>query len=113
MSKTYSRAGWRRGFAVGNKTLIGALTCVKSYRDYGAFTPIQAAAVASINGSQDSVQKYRQLYKRRRDELVESFHSPGPVITKPRPSLLGCAEWPPAPSYLAILASSTQHPTQT
>src|SRR3546814_16545995 len=77
MSKTYSMAGWRMGFAVGNKTLIAALTRVKSYLDYGAFTPIQAAAVAAINGPQDIVEQNRQLYKRRRDVLVESFGRAG------------------------------------
>ncbi|HLY90961.1 MAG TPA: aminotransferase class I/II-fold pyridoxal phosphate-dependent enzyme, partial [Acetobacteraceae bacterium] len=73
MSKTYSMAGWRIGFAVGNRQLIAALTRVKSYLDYGAFTPIQAAAVAALNGPQDIVEQNRQLYKRRRDVLVESF----------------------------------------
>ena len=71
MSKTFSMAGWRMGFAVGNKRLIEALTRVKSYLDYGAFTPIQAAAVAAINGPQDIVEKNRELYKKRRDVLVE------------------------------------------
>src|SRR3546814_3417007 len=65
MSKTYSMAGWRMGFAVGNKKLIAALTRVKSYLDYGAFTPIQAAAVAAINGPQDIVEKNRQISKKR------------------------------------------------
>ena len=87
MSKTYSMAGWRIGFAVGNKTLIGALTRVKSYLDYGAFTPIQAAAVAAINGPQDVVERNRQLYHRRRDVLVESFGRAGWEIPPPRASM--------------------------
>src|SRR3546814_1481925 len=87
MTKTYSMAGWRMGFAVGNKTLIAALTRVKSYLDYGAFTPIQAAAVAAINGPQDIVEQNRQLYKRRRDVLVESFGRAGWEIPKPRASM--------------------------
>ena len=67
MSKTYSMAGWRIGFAVGNPTLIAALARVKSYLDYGAFTPVQAAAVAALNGPQDIVAANRELYKTRRD----------------------------------------------
>ena len=77
MSKTYSMAGWRMGFAVGNPTLIGALTRVKSYLDYGAFTPIQVAASAALNGPQDIVAQNRALYKGRRDVMVESFGRAG------------------------------------
>src|SRR6187397_2548974 len=73
MSKTYSMAGWRIGFAVGNPTLVAALSRVKSYLDYGAFTPVQAAAVAALNGPQDIVEANRRLYRSRRDCLVESF----------------------------------------
>jgi alanine-synthesizing transaminase len=65
-------AGWRVGFAVGNKKLIAALTRVKSYLDYGAFTPIQAAACAALNGPQDIVEQNRQLYQKRRDVMVEA-----------------------------------------
>src|SRR5687768_1083173 len=72
MSKTYSMAGWRMGFAVGNARLIEALARVKSYLDYGAFTPIQAAACAALNGPQDIIESNRALYKRRRDVMVES-----------------------------------------
>ena len=77
MSKTYSMAGWRIGFAVGNARLIEALARVKSYLDYGAFTPVQAAAVAALNGPQDIVEANRTLYKKRRDVLVESFGRAG------------------------------------
>src|SRR6187399_3089327 len=73
LSKTYAMPGWRMGFAVGNERLIGALTRVKSYLDYGAFTPIQAAAVAALNGPQHCVEEIRATYKGRRDALVESF----------------------------------------
>jgi alanine-synthesizing transaminase len=73
MSKTYSMAGWRIGFAVGNERLIAALARVKSYLDYGAFTPVQAAAVAALNGPQDIVEFNRNLYRKRRDVLVECF----------------------------------------
>jgi alanine-synthesizing transaminase len=84
MSKTYSMAGWRIGFAAGNQTLINALTRVKSYLDYGAFTPIQAAATAALNGPQDIVEANRRLYKARRDCLVESFGRAGWTSLCPR-----------------------------
>ena len=70
MSKTYSMAGWRMGFVAGNETLIAALARVKSYLDYGAYTPIQVAAVAALDGPQDCVEEFRQIYKQRRDVLV-------------------------------------------
>ncbi len=108
MSKTYSMAGWRMGFAVGNKTLIAALTRVKSYLDYGAFTPIQAAAVAAINGPQDIVEKNRELYKRRRDVLVESFGRAGWEIPVPRASMFCWAPLPPAVAHLGSLEFSKQ-----
>ncbi len=73
LSKTYSMPGWRMGFAVGNERLIAALARVKSYLDYGAFTPIQVAAAAALNGPQDCVDEMRQIYKSRRDCLVESL----------------------------------------
>jgi alanine-synthesizing transaminase len=108
MSKTYSMAGWRMGFAVGNPTLIAALTRVKSYLDYGAFTPIQAAAVAAINGPQDIVEQNRQLYKRRRDVLVESFGRAGWEIPVPRASMFAWAPLPPALAHLGSLEFSKQ-----
>ncbi len=94
MSKTYSMAGWRIGFAVGNPYLVGALGRVKSYLDYGAFTPIQAAAAAALNGPQDIVEANRQLYKGRRDCLVESFGRAGWEITPPEASMFA---WTPIP----------------
>ena len=108
MSKTYSMAGWRIGFAVGNRTLISALTRVKSYLDYGAFTPIQAAAVAAINGPQDIVAQNRQLYKRRRDVLVESFGRAGWTIPSPEASMFAWAPIPPALKHLGALEFSKQ-----
>jgi alanine-synthesizing transaminase len=108
MSKTYSMAGWRMGFAVGNRTLIAALTRVKSYLDYGAFTPIQAAAVAAINGPQDIVEKNRELYRRRRDVLVESFGRAGWTIPSPRASMFCWAPMPPALAHLGSLEFSKQ-----
>lgn len=108
MSKTYSMAGWRIGFAVGNKTLISALMRVKSYLDYGAFTPVQAAAVAALNGPQDIVEANRQLYKRRRDVLVESFGRAGWDIPPSRASMFCWAPLPPALKHLGSLEFSKQ-----
>ena len=108
MSKTYSMAGWRVGFAVGNQQLIGALTRVKSYLDYGAFTPIQAAAVAALNGPQDIVDANRKLYKGRRDVLVESFGRAGWDIPSPEASMFAWAPIPPALKHLGALEFSKQ-----
>jgi alanine-synthesizing transaminase len=102
MSKTYSMAGWRMGFAVGNQTLIGALTRVKSYLDYGAFTPIQAAAVAALNGPQDIIEANRKLYKGRRDTLVDCFGRAGWEIPSPEASMFA---WAPIPEAMRHLGS--------
>ena len=106
LSKTYSMAGWRIGFAVGNRRLIAALTRVKSYLDYGAFTPIQAAAVAALNGPQDIVESNRALYHRRRDVLVESFGRAGWDIPPPRASMFAWAPLPPALRHVGSLEFS-------
>lgn len=108
MSKTYSMAGWRMGFAVGNKKLIAALTRVKSYLDYGAFTPVQAAAVAAINGPQDIVQANRDLYQKRRDVLVESFGRAGWDIPPSKASMFCWAPLPPALKHMGSLEFSKQ-----
>jgi alanine-synthesizing transaminase len=108
LSKTYSMAGWRIGFAVGNQTLIAAMTRVKSYLDYGAFTPIQAAACAALNGPQDIVESNRQLYHKRRDVLVESFERAGWDIPAPRASMFAWAPLPPAVAHLGSLEFSKQ-----
>ena len=102
LSKTYSMAGWRIGFAVGNQQLIAAMTRVKSYLDYGAFTPIQAAACAALNGPQDIVEKNRQLYHKRRDVLVEVMGRAGWDIPAPPASMFA---WAPLPKALAHLGS--------
>lgn len=94
MSKTYSMAGWRVGFAAGNKTLIHALTRIKSYLDYGTFTPIQAAAVAALNGPQEYVDEIRALYKERRDILVKGLHSAGWMVAEPQASMFIWAKLP-------------------
>ena len=95
MSKTYGMAGWRMGFAVGNQRLIAALTRVKSYLDYGAFTPIQAAACAALNGPQDVVAENRARYQKRRDVLVESFTRAGWPVPAPKASMFAWAKMPP------------------
>ncbi|WP_265571670.1 LL-diaminopimelate aminotransferase [Sphingomicrobium nitratireducens] len=102
MSKTYSMAGWRMGFAVGNPEMIAALKRVKSYLDYGAFTPIQAAAVAALNGPQDCVEANRQLYRKRRDVLVESFGRAGWEVPVPAASMFA---WAPIPAQFADMGS--------
>ncbi len=108
MSKTYSMAGWRIGFAVGNARLLAALARVKSYLDYGAFTPIQAAATAALNGPQDCVDDVRALYKRRRDVLVESFGRAGWEVPSPRASMFAWVPLPPALIHLGSLEFSKQ-----
>ncbi len=112
LSKTYSMAGWRIGFAVGNPKLIAAMTRVKSYLDYGAFTPIQAAACAALNGPQDIVEKNRLLYHKRRDVLVESFARAGWDIPSPRASMFAWAPLPPALRHLGSLEFSKQMLTE-
>jgi alanine-synthesizing transaminase len=102
MSKTYSMAGWRIGFAVGNARLIAALARVKSYLDYGAFTPIQAAATAALNGPQDIIEANRALYKARRDCLVECFGRAGWEIPPPEASMFA---WTPIPEPFRALGS--------
>ncbi|MDF8331941.1 LL-diaminopimelate aminotransferase [Novosphingobium cyanobacteriorum] len=108
MSKTFSMAGWRVGFAVGNRRLIAALKRVKSYLDYGAFTPIQAAACAALNGPQDIVAKNRELYQKRRDVMVEAFGRAGWEIPSPPASMFAWAPLPPALRHLGSLEFSKQ-----
>jgi len=102
MSKTYSMPGWRIGFAVGNERIISALARVKSYLDYGAFTPVQVAATAALNGPDDCIRDMREIYKRRRDVLVESFSRAGWEIPPPRASMFA---WSPIPEPFQTLGS--------
>jgi alanine-synthesizing transaminase len=104
MSKTFSMAGWRMGFAVGNDRLISALTRVKSYLDYGAFTPIQVAATAALNDPDidQHIEEVRQTYKRRRDVMVESFGRAGWEIPPPAASMFA---WVPVPEKFRPLGS--------
>ncbi len=94
MSKTYAMAGWRIGFAVGNIKLINALTRIKSYLDYGAFTPVQVAAAAALNGPQDCVHEIRSIYQKRRDVLINSMARAGWNIPSPKASMFA---WAPIP----------------
>jgi alanine-synthesizing transaminase len=96
MSKTFSMAGWRMGFAVGNERIIAALARVKSYLDYGAFTPVQVAATAALNGPDDCIREVREIYKKRRDVLVESFARAGWDIPPPAASMFAWAPMPAA-----------------
>lgn len=106
MSKTYNMPGWRIGFAAGNKTLIAALGRIKSYLDYGAFTPIQVAAAAALNGPQDCVEEIRQTYKARRDVLIEGLDSAGWQVPSPPATMFAWAPIPPAFAHLGSLEFS-------
>ena len=107
MSKTFSMPGWRIGFAVGNERVISALARVKSYLDYGAFTPVQVAATAALNGPEDCIREMRETYKRRRDVLVESFGRAGWEIPAPRASMFAWAPLPPAFRTLGSIEFAT------
>jgi alanine-synthesizing transaminase len=102
MSKTFSMAGWRMGFAVGNERLLAALTRVKSYLDYGAYTPIQVAAAAALNGPDDCIREMRAIYRTRRDALVESFGKAGIEVPVPEASMFA---WVPIPEKFRHLGS--------
>jgi alanine-synthesizing transaminase len=102
LSKTYSMPGWRMGFAAGNARLIAALTRMKSYLDYGAFTPIQVAATAALNGPQECVAEMRALYKERRDVLVSGLVQAGWAMPSPEGSM---SAWAPIPERYAHLGS--------
>ncbi|MEI5664010.1 LL-diaminopimelate aminotransferase [Bosea sp. CCNWLW174] len=102
MSKTFSMAGWRMGFAVGNEKLLAALARVKSYLDYGAYTPIQVAAAAALNGPDDCIREMREVYRKRRDALVESFGKAGWEFPAPQASMFA---WVPIPEKFRHLGS--------
>ncbi len=106
MSKTYSMPGWRMGFAAGNAKLIQALARVKSYLDYGAFTPIQVAATAALNGPQDCVAQVRALYRERRDVLLRGLAAAGWDVPAPQGSMFAWAPIPPRFAHLGSLAFS-------
>jgi len=108
MSKTYSMAGWRIGFVAGNERLIASLARVKSYLDYGAYTPIQVAAAAALNGPQDCVDEARNIYRARRDVLVESFTRAGWPVPSPKASMFAWAPVPEVCKHLGSLEFSLQ-----
>jgi alanine-synthesizing transaminase len=102
MSKTFSMPGWRMGFAVGNERLIAALSRVKSYLDYGAFTPIQVAASSALNSDGSDIAEVRSIYKARRDVMVESFSRAGWDVTPPESTMFA---WTKIPEPFAHLGS--------
>ena len=102
LSKTYAMAGWRVGMVVGNARMCAALARVKSYLDYGAFTPIQVAAAAALNGPQECVEEIRAIYKSRRDVLISSMARAGWDIPSPRASMFA---WAPLPEVYRELGS--------
>ena len=102
LSKTYSMPGWRVGFAVGNKKLIEALTKIKSYLDYGAFTPVQVAAITALNGPQDCVEDIRSIYLKRRNILVEGFTRIGWKMDHPKSTMF---VWAPLPKKFLNMGS--------
>jgi alanine-synthesizing transaminase len=106
MSKTFSMAGWRMGFAVGNEKLLAALTRVKSYLDYGAYTPIQVAAAAALNGPEDCINEMRAVYRTRRDALVESFGKAGWEIPPPEATMFAWVKIPEQFRHLGSLEFS-------
>lgn len=106
LSKTYSMPGWRVGFACGNQKLISALTRVKSYVDYGAFTPIQVAATAALNGPQECVAEMRTIYEERRDVLCDGLASIGWPIDKPHATMFAWAKIPEKYQHLGSLGFS-------
>lgn len=94
MSKSYNMAGWRIGFMVGNRDLVRALTRIKSYHDYGTFTPIQVGAIEALNGPQECVEEVRKEYEHRRDVMVKGLHDLGWMVEKPKASMYIWAELP-------------------
>ncbi len=102
MSKSFSMPGWRVGFAAGNKKLVAALTRIKSYLDYGAFTPIQVASTAALNGDQKCISEIRTIYKERRDVLISSMERAGWKIPSPPATMFA---WAPIPEPFKKLGS--------
>ena len=94
MSKSYNMAGWRIGFMVGNKDLVHALARIKSYHDYGTFTPLQVASIIALDGPQDCVGEIRRTYEKRRDVMVRGLHDAGWRVENPRASMYVWAKIP-------------------
>jgi alanine-synthesizing transaminase len=102
MSKTYNMPGWRVGFMVGNETLVAALAKIKSYLDYGMFTPIQVAAIAALEGPQDCVDEIRAMYQSRRDVLCDGLNAMGWAVEKPKATMF---VWAPIPEPYQAMGS--------
>jgi alanine-synthesizing transaminase len=102
MSKSYNMAGWRIGFMVGNQDLVHALARIKSYHDYGTFTPIQVAAIAALEGPQDCVEEIRRKYQSRRDVMVKGLHEAGWMVENPKASMY---VWAKIPAPYATMGS--------
>jgi len=103
MSKSYNMAGWRIGFMVGNKDLVHALARIKSYHDYGTFTPIQVAAIVALDGPQECVAGIRDTYQRRRDVMVKGLHESGWMVEAPKASMYIWARIPEAYAAMGSL----------
>jgi alanine-synthesizing transaminase len=108
LSKSYNMAGWRIGFMVGNKELVSALARIKSYHDYGSFTPVQVAAIAALEGDQSCVSEICAQYQRRRDVLVKGLNEAGWPVEKPKASMYIWARIPDAYRHLGSLEFSRQ-----
>jgi alanine-synthesizing transaminase len=102
LSKSYNMPGWRVGFAVGNREMIGALARLKSYFDYGIFAPVQVAAIAALNGPQDCVAEINQTYRSRRDTLVNGLNRSGWPVEKPKATMF---VWAPIPEQFHAMGS--------
>ncbi len=102
MSKSYNMPGWRVGFACGNEELVAALTRIKSYLDYGTFTPIQVAAIAALDGPDECVQEIRTLYEKRRNVLCDGLNEIGWEVTRPKATMF---VWAPIPSHYQHMGS--------
>jgi alanine-synthesizing transaminase len=103
MSKSYNMAGWRIGYMVGNADLVHALSRIKSYHDYGTFTPIQVASIIALDGPQDCVEEIRQTYERRRDVMVRALHEAGWHVEVPKASMYIWAKVPEPYAHLRSL----------
>lgn len=106
LSKSYNMPGWRVGFMVGNKTLVSALTRIKSYLDYGMFTPIQVASILALEGPQDCVHEIRDMYQNRRDVLCDGLNAAGWPVERPKATMFVWAKIPPAYADLGSLEFS-------
>ncbi len=108
LSKSYNMAGWRVGFMVGNPDLVAALARIKSYHDYGTFTPLQVAAIAALEGDQQCTRDIAELYRKRRDVLVRGLNEAGWPVDKPKASMYVWARIPPAYAELGSLEFAKQ-----